>query len=266
MAAADKIKLWGDNAKGKLKFTELIAYPAPKTNNTGTAVIICPGGSYCYLGMKGEGYQVAKWLNRSGINAFVLRYRIGMMDCHHPDMIQDVLQAILYVREHADDYGVDKHKTGVMGFSAGGHLAGSAAIYFDSPLLPEHNPARSLRPDFAAMIYPVVTMSDPYAHHRSRWGLLGSRKKEEAMRDSMSLEKHVRKDMPPVFIVACKDDEVVDYHNSLLLYDAMQRQALPCELHLFDKGGHGFGASDDKAGKEASAWKSAFLNWLQLIR
>jgi acetyl esterase/lipase len=264
--SSQTIRLWGDKPQSaSMKFSKLLINPA-SNNNTGIAVIICPGGSYCYLGMKTEGHMVAQWLNKHGINAFILRYRIGLWGNHHPAMIQDLQRAILWVREHADEYHVDRNKIGVMGFSAGGHLVGTASIYYSTnymePLIKE--PKYSLRPDFTAMIYPVVTMEDSLAHYKSQYNLLGEFP-SDVMIKSMSLEENVHIGMPPVFLVACKDDKTVKFHNSLNLYKSMKAKNLPCHFLLYNNGGHGFGANDKKAGKEAMHWKDEFLIWLKNI-
>lgn len=265
LSAQTSIHLWGDKpATWRMRFTQLHIRPANPSMNTGIAVIICPGGSYCYLGMKTEGHLVAKWLHEQGINAFILRYRIGLWGNHHPAMIQDMQRAIQWVREHAAEYHVDPHKIGVMGFSAGGHLAGTAAIYYDRNFMePLHiQPRCSLRPDFAAMIYPVVTMEDSLAHYKSQCNLLGDFP-TEAVKREFSLEEQVHEGMPPIFLVACKDDKTVKCRNSINLHRVMEQKGLPCTFFLYDRGGHGFGANDDKAGSIARHWKDEFIKWIK---
>lgn len=262
----EKIKLWGDSPPSRLmRFSELHVYRADSAKNTGVAVIVCPGGSYCYLGMKTEGDGVARWLSAQGINAFVLRYRLGLWGNHHPAMIQDMQQAIVWVRQHAQQYGI--RKVGAMGFSAGGHLVGTAAIYYDRNFMEPLGikPSVSLKPDFVAMVYPVVTMEDSLVHYKSRLNLLGEYPTRELIHE-MSLEQQVHAGMPPVFVVACRNDGTVKYRNSVVFCRAMQRQNLPCEFHLYTKGshgGHGFGADDAKSGSEAMQWKEQFLQWLK---
>ena len=176
----------------------------------------------------------------------------------HPDMINDLQRAIQYVREHTSEYSIDPKRLGVMGFSAGGHLAMMAGIY--KPQVASRN---SL-PDFIAAIYPVVSMSHPDTHKRSRRALLGEhRKNDQAMRDSLSIEKHVTKDCPPVFLVNCKDDPVVKYHNSELLDSALTAQGINHRYIQYRTGGHGFGASDTKGTAECRAWKEEFLKWVK---
>lgn len=239
----------------------------PEHGNNMTAVIVCPGGSYSWLDYRTEGKGVVKWLNANGIAAFVLKYpvqgkfqyvthsRLIFGGHKHPDMINSLQDAIRYVREHASEYNINPNRVGAMGFSAGGHLVMSAAEFFDSP---------EVRPDFVAPIYPVVTMSEKVAHKRSRRALLGEKgKKDRALRDSLSLEKHVPADCPPVFLVNCRDDHVVKYQNSVLLDSALTAMGIKHEYIQYKTGGHGFGASNKKGTPECRQWKSAFLEWLK---
>lgn len=245
-----------------------------------TAVIVCPGGSYFWLDEHDEGVSVAEWLQEEGIAAFVLRYRTGggfnfttgsraIFGGHrHPDMLCDIQRAIQIVRENAEDYGIDPARVGVMGFSAGGHLVMSAGEYFDTNFLSRYGiePEVSLRPDFCCPIYPVVTLSEDCTHKRSRRGLLGEqRMNRQDMRDSLSLEKHVRTDTPPTFLMNCVDDPIVDYRNSELLDEALTKACVPHLYTQYKTGGHGFGANKEKQGPETSAWQELFISWLQRI-
>ncbi len=264
-AFAQTVKLWGENPPArKMKYSELTLYLAPELTNTGVSVIICPGGSYCYLGMKGEGHKVAQWLNTKGINAFVLRYRVGMWGNHYPAMIQDLQRAIQYVREKSTELGLKSDKIGVMGFSAGGHLAGTAGIYYEENFMESLGvqPDVSLRPDFVAMIYPVVSMNDSLAHRKSRRNLLGSAPSKD-MLSKMSLEENVHPGMPPVFLMHCKDDETVDVRNSQAFSAAMQQQQLSCSSHFYARGDHGFGISP-KQNTDAVEWPETFVGWLHV--
>lgn len=230
------------------------------------AVIVCPGGSYSWLDMKTEGREVAQWLQANGISAFVLKYhvqgivpyithsRLLFKGHQYPDALNDLQRAIQYIREHATEYNINPNKLGVMGFSAGGHLA----------LCGARGKGQGARPDFIAAIYPVVSMLHPDTHKRSRRALLGEyRKRNKAMRDSLSIEKHITKDCPPVFIVNCKDDPVVKYHNSELLDSALTAQGISHRYIQYSTGGHGFGASETKGTAESRAWKDEFLNWVK---
>lgn len=246
----------------------------------GTAVIVCPGGSYSWLDYEVEGVEVAHWLQRTGIAAFVLRYRVqGIFEFvthsralfgghQHPDMLEDIQRALQYVRENALRFSVDPNRIGIMGFSAGGHLAMSCAAFHQTDFITRHGIVHnvSLRPDFVVAIYPVVSMSHPDTHKRSRRALLGEwGKHKQVMRDSLSLEKHIPEDCPPVFLVNCKDDPIVKYHNSELLDSALTAKQVPHLYIQYKTGGHGFGASDVLGTEESRLWKSEFVNWLNLL-
>ena len=230
------------------------------------AVIVCPGGSYFWHDMETEGRVVASWLQSQGIAAFVLRYRTAYVPAfmfryryiirgtRYPDAQDDLLETLRHVRSHAEEYGIDSTKVGVMGFSAGGHLVMSSAELF-----PKQD-----WPAFIVPIYPVVTMMEPYVHKRSRRALLGdSRKNNQALRDSLSLERHVPEGCPPVFLVNCKDDPTVDFHNSELLDSALTARNVPHVYLQYQTGGHGFGASDEKGTAECRHWRQAFIKWLK---
>lgn len=235
-----------------------------------TAVIVCPGGSYSWLDWDTEGVGVAQWLQSEGISAFVLKYPVqGVLSFwshyrylfrghQHPDALHALQSAIRQVREHAADYNIDPNRLGVMGFSAGGHLVASAGEFFTGP---------EDRPDFVVPVYPVVTLRDnPWVHKRSRRALLGEYRKRKTMwQDSLSLELHVRADMPPVFLVNCVDDPIVHYHNSEMLDSALTHMDIPHEYHQYKTGGHGFGAREQKASPESIAWKKEFLRWIRKI-
>ena len=234
----------------------------------GIAVIVCPGGSYFWHDMKTEGRDVAMWLNSNGIKAFILnyrtaqtpaflfRYRFLFRGVRYPDAQDDLLAAIKSIKNKADEYQIDTNKIGAIGFSAGGHLVMCAATFFES----------SNKPFFVAPIYPVITMSGPYAHSRSRRALLGeSRMYSSKWRDSLSLERHISTDCPPVFLVNCKDDPVVDYRNSILLDSALTEKRIPHKYLLYSIGGHGFGLAERKGSPECRVWKTEFLEWLKQL-
>ena len=237
------------------------------------AIIVCPGGSYHWLDYGTEGVKVAQWLASEGIDAYVLKYRVAgkfefiakyraiFRGNRHPDMLCDLQRAIQLVREQYDG------PVGAMGFSAGGHLVMSAGEFFRTNFLRRYGiePTVSLRPDFVAPIYPVVTLSDArYVHKRSRLGLLGEWKTgKKHLRDSLSLEKHVQADTPPVFLLNCVDDPIVDYHNSVLLDSALTAARVPHAYIQYATGGHGFGADPSHLNAETSQWQSLFINWLK---
>lgn len=246
-----------------------------------TAIIICPGGSYHWLDMQTEGVEVARWLQANGIAAFVLRYRVAGVAAfithyrlltrghRHPDMLRDVQRALQLVRERAAEWNVDTARVGVMGFSAGGHLAMVSAAFAATNFLAPLGiyPAVSLHPDFVAPLYPVVTLADKrYVHRRSRRGLLGEwGKGSRCMRDSLSLEKHIPTDCPPVFLMNCVDDPVVKYQNAVLLDSALTAHEIPHLYIQYRTGGHGFGASKVKGTAECRGWRTAFLSWLHQL-
>lgn len=266
LVATTTLALRADNiwegTKGH-KSVELTPYLAD--GDSRIAVVVCPGGSYFWHDMEHEGSEVARWLQHNGISAFVLRYRTAgipafvtrfryvLRGIRYPDAQDDLRQAIRYIRQHAERYGIDTTLIGAMGFSAGGHLVMSAAELF----------APCDRPAFVASIYPVVTMTEQCAHRRSRRALLGdSRKGNKALRDSLSLERHVPHDCPPVFLVNCTDDPIVDYHNSVLLDSALTAAGIDHRYIRYKSGGHGFGASPTKGTDECRTWKEEFLRWI----
>jgi len=223
---------------------------------------------------------VAQWLQSNGISAFVLRYRTAGFDAffwhyriifrgkQYPDMITDAQRALQWVREHAEKYQIDPEKVGMMGFSAGGHLVMSAACFNEHDYLETvgiHTEV-SLRPAFVAPIYPVVTMSEDCVHKRSRRALLSEQHQHDpVMCDSLSLERHIPANCPPVFLVNCIDDPVVDYHNSVLLDSALTAHKINHRYVQYHTGGHGFGASDEKGTPECRAWRNEFLNWIKQL-
>ena len=236
------------------------------------SVVVCPGGSYHWLDLDAEGEKVGKWLADNGIAAYVLHYRVAgvpsfithyrllLRGRRHPDMLCDVQRAIQLVRESYDG------PVGVMGFSAGGHLVLSAGEFSGTAFNEDRYGIRSdvpLRPDFIAAVYPVVTLSDErYVHRRSRKGLLGETS-NAVMRDSLSLERHVPPEMPPVFLVNCEDDPIVDWHNSVLMDSALTAAGVPHRYVRYRSGGHGFGADSAKMSAETARWQESFMEWFQ---
>jgi acetyl esterase/lipase len=245
------------------------------------AIIVCPGGSYSWLDRETEGRMVCEWLQSQGIAAFLLEYRVQGIPSfvthyryvfrgrRHPDPLCDLQATLLYVRRHARACGIDPHRIGAMGFSAGGHLVASAAEFFDTDFggIVPGEVGDSLRPDFVVPVYPVVTLSDErYVHARSRRALLGEwGKHRQRMRDSLSLEQHVRPDMPPVFLVNCEDDPIVKYPNSILLDSALTAEGVPHQYIRYRTGGHGFGANPEKGTEECREWRTTFLDWMRAL-
>ena len=277
--AQESISLWEGYDVRYGKQVTLTPYLA-ENNETGLAVIVCPGGSYCWLDEENEGDKVSQWLQQNGITAFTLRYRtIGVpaymwyyrvlfRGKQYPDMITDAQRSLQWVREHAKEYHIDPDKVGMMGFSAGGHLVMSAASFNETNYLKAVgiDTEVSLRPTFVAPIYPVVTMREPYVHKRSRRALLSEKHNhDKVMIDSLSLECHIPTNCPPVFIVNCVDDPVVEYHNSILLDSALTAHQINHRYFQYKTGGHGFGASEEKGTAECRQWKDEFLRWIKEI-
>lgn len=276
--AVDTVKLWDEGRVPHADETTLLCFrPA---NPNGVGVIVCPGGSYYWLDVKGEGFEVARWLNEQGITAYVLLYRTASVEAfiwhyrwiargtRQPDMITDAQRAMHWVYGYADKYGVDRSRIGMMGFSAGGHLVMSSACFHKTRFLDLVGIGTNtpMRPAFVAPIYPVVTMREPYVHKRSRRALLGDDKQwNKVLIDSLSLEFHIPADCPPVFLVNCKDDPVVDYHNSELLDSALTKAGIPHVYHQYEAGKHGFGVSEVYGTPESRQWKWEFLKWLKEI-
>lgn len=266
MAQPKPLHLW-KNVKGmKTQPTLLYEYPAPKDHNTGIAVIICPGGSYSHtMGIATEGFAVAEWLNSQGINAFVLKYRVGSKGYHHPAMIEDAQFAIRYVREHAKEFGINPKRVGTMGFSAGGHLVTMTGAFYAENYVQKYGVPENadLRPNFVVPVYPVVSMQDDIVHKRSRRNLL-TRHYTPEQQSKFSMELSIPKNMPPTLIVTAKDDPVVMYQNSVQLDRSMTKGNIKHKFLLYETGGHGYGMSEELA-PEAGKWKYEFIKWLKEI-
>lgn len=274
----DTVSLWGTQRRHHKADVQLHIYRPD--NPSGTAVIVCPGGSYFWLDEKGEGDDVGAWLCSKGITAFVLFYRtagapefvwhtrIMFRGVRHPDMIEDAQMALKWVRDHSDRFSIASDRTGLLGFSAGGHLVLSCACFHRSSFIGEAGLlcGQDLRPSFVAAVYPVVTMNGPYAHRRSRRGLLGDRGQgKKILRDSLSLEKHIPQDCPPVFVINCKDDPVVDYRNSIILDSALSSGGIEHKYIQYLTGKHGFGVSDHYGSEQSRQWRGEFLQWLDSL-
>ncbi|UGQ44553.1 alpha/beta hydrolase [Massilia endophytica] len=238
----------------------LTVYPAAIDRPSGTAVIICPGGSYEFLSNTREGQQYAQWLSSLGVTAFVLKYRVS--DYGHPAPLQDVLRAIRLVRSQAARYGVAPDRIGIMGSSAGGHLAASASTLFNHPAgrTGGQLDAVSARPDFAILMYPVITMEAPAVHEGSRHALLGA-SPSPALVQLMSVEKQVSPATPPTLLFHSQDDGLVPVDNSIMYFQALTRARVPAEMMIFEHGGHGMGMSTGHG--TATNWPRRAEDWLR---
>ncbi len=246
-------------------------YRAPAGKANGTAVVVCPGGGYGFLADDHEGKQVAEYLNGLGVTAFVLKYRIVTKDRPgplHPAPLEDAQRAIRLVRHKAADYGVSPDRVGIMGFSAGGHLASSAGTHFSKGGLKNDDPVEnhSCRPDFLILAYPVVSMQPGVTHGGSRNNLLGANPDAKLV-EEMSNEKQVTKDTPPTFIFHTSADTAVLPENAVRFYTACKAAGVPCELHIYEKGRHGVGLGRDPrwTGGEPSVatWPDRLTDWLR---
>lgn len=246
----------GETAKDIPSLT--VYRPEPGTAN-GCAIVVCPGGGYGGLATDHEGRQIGHWLSSLGITAFELHYRLAPY--RHPVPLIDVQRAIRTVRAKADDYGIEANQVGIMGFSAGGHLASTAATHFnDVPVEPADAVDRqSARPDFAILCYPVITFQDGTTHGGSKKNLLGPEPDPELVR-SLSNENAVTERTPPVFLFHTAEDTAVPPENSVLFFTACRKAGVPVEMHIFEHGRHGVGlAQDDPV---LSAWPKLCERWL----
>lgn len=235
----------------------------PKNPN-GTAIIICPGGGYTRLAIDHEGVEVAKALNEYGITAFVLKYRLpndSIMVDKTTGPLQDAQQAIRMVRKQAKTWGLNPAKIGIMGFSAGGHLASTAATHFNTLADASLKDTASVRPDFAILIYPVISFNDSFAHMGSKINLIGKNASQQ-LSNEFSNELQVTKNSPPAFLVHAGDDGTVPVENSIRYYQACIKNKVPAEMHLYPHGGHGFGmhnkTTDDK-------WFDRLITWMKMF-
>jgi len=264
--AEETLELWPGGAPGALGQEEhdvpkLRVYLPPPERSTGCGVVICPGGGYGILATDHEGVQVAKWLNSMGVASFVLRYRHAP-HYRHPSPLQDAQRAIRFVRAKADDFGVDKQRIGIMGFSAGGHLASTAATHFDAGQINAADPIDrvSCRPDFAILGYPVISLMAEFTHAGSRRNLLGEAPTAELM-ELLSNERQVTSETPSTFIFHTAEDPGVPVEHALAFYQALRKAQVPAELHIYQYGPHGVGlaAGDPVAG----TWKERLGDWLK---
>ncbi len=244
---------------------DLYFYPAPAEKATGTAVVICPGGGYSGLAIRHEGLQVAQWFNSVGITAFVLTYRQpddAIMENKSIGPLQDGQRAIRLVRRHAKEWGINPEKVGIMGFSAGGHVASTISTHYNEKVYDAID-STSARPDFSLFIYPVISMDSTITHSGSRVNLLGSSPTPEQVMH-FSNELQVNEQTPPAFVVHSLDDDVVPVQNSIKYALAMKKHHVACELHIYESGGHGYGMAP--GGSTQSMWPEVCLKWLDANR
>lgn len=269
--AAEPFPLWPQGAPGALgkepaDVPTLTPYLAPKEKATGAAVIVCPGGGYGRLADH-EGRPVAEWLNTVGVTAFVLKYRLGPR-YKHPSMLQDAARAIRMVRARAAEWGLNPERVGILGFSAGGHLAATAGTHFDVGQPDATDPIErvSSRPSLMLLIYPVITMREQ-THAGSKRNLLGENPTPELVA-LLSNEEQVTKETPPAFVVHTVNDAGVPVENSLMFVSALRRAGIPFELHLYERGPHGFGLGTARGDRPAdpilSTWPAHAADWLRL--
>lgn len=252
---------------GKVQSTSLVTTPTlttffpAVTKPNQTAVIILPGGGYQHLAIDKEGTKVAEWFNSLGIPAFVLKYRLPsdlIMKNKNVGPLQDAQEAVRYVRQNAAKWNIDPNKIGILGFSAGGHLAATLSTHYDDKVY-ESDYKVSARPDFSLLIYPVISMQNDITHKGSQINLLGNNPSEDLI-NSFSNEKRVTTQTPPAFLIHATDDTVVIPENSINYYLALKKNGVTAELHLYEKGGHGFGLGVNDTSKN---WTRECQEWLK---
>lgn len=262
----ETILLWPDGAPGATGEEEkdkpkLIVYLPEKAKANGAAVVICPGGGYGGLAMDHEGHQIGEWLNSFGVAAFICDYRHRGKGYGHPAPIQDAQRAIRTVRHHAEKFGVDPARVGILGFSAGGHLASTAATHYDDGTEDSEDPIerQGCRPDFAVLCYAVIAFDEPYTHRGSQRNLLGNDADPELVK-SLSNEKQVTSDTPPTFLWSTADDRAVPSHNSIFFYLALREAGVAAEMHIYETGRHGLGLA--KSIPSVSSWPKRCEEWM----
>ena len=264
MNAAEPLRLpiWGEQAPmgdGKFeqaKVTITVHLPDP-SKATGMAVVICPGGGYGGKVLEGEGHGIARWLNRNGIAGVVLDYRLPQGNYHRP--VMDAQRAIRFVRSHAKEWNLKSDRIGIIGFSAGGHLASTVGTHFDAgdPKSADKVEQQSSRPDFMVLVYPVISLGRQ-GHGGSRNNLLGPSPSADLVK-LYSNEKQVTKETPPTFLTHAKTDAVVSVENSRMFYEALKAHGVKAELLEFPEGNHGY---NGYKGKEWDAWQQRCVEWL----
>ncbi len=260
------IPLWPDGAPGALGVASndiptLTPYLPDPASATGAAMVICPGGGYVHLAPH-EGNDYALWLNQHGVAGFVLRYRLGPA-YHHPAMLQDAARALRLVRARAADWKIDTHRVGIMGSSAGGHLASTLLTHFDSGNTNAEDliERQSSRPDLGILCYAVITLGQ-YTHHGSKDTLLGPNPSSD-LAQLLSNELQVTPNTPPCFIWTTFEDKTVPMENSMLFASALRKNNVPFALHIYQNGGHGMGLADKPPFDHPHPWAADCLFWLK---
>lgn len=264
-APPETVPLWPNGAPGALGSTDddqpTLTIFRTTAHRSNTAVVIAPGGGYSHLAMNNEGWQVAEWLNAMGVQAFVLKYRLGPR-YHHPIELGDAQRAIRLVRSRAAEFGVSPDRIGMMGFSAGGHLTATAGTLYDdgNPGAPDPIDRLTSRPDFLILGYPVISFDPAIAHAGSVRMLVGDNP-DQKLRDELSPELHVDAKTPPTFLFSTTADTTVPVENSVRFYLALKKAKVPAEMHIFENGAHGGGLwlSDPNL----SLWPQLLANWMR---
>lgn len=261
------IPLWPNAAPGALGTNDvdiptITPYLADATNATGAAMLICPGGGYAHLAPH-EGNDYALWLNQHGVTCFVLKSRLGSSGYHYPVEFEDVTRAMRWVRAHADDYKIDSHRIGVMGSSAGGHLASTLLTHFDAGDAKSADviEQQSSRPDIGILCYAVITMGQ-FTHGGSRENLLGKDPSPELV-ELLSNEKQVTPQTPPCFLWTTFADKTVPMENTMMFAEALRKNKVPFALHIYEKGPHGMGLKDKPPFAHPHPWAADCLFWLK---
>jgi acetyl esterase/lipase len=246
---------------------DMAVFLPSKKNATGEAVVICPGGGYRILAYDWEGSDIARWLNSKGIAAFVLKYRLPGSRSNivpHKSPLMDAQRAMRMVRSSAEQWNVDPGRIGVMGFSAGGHLASTLSTHFDAgdPSSPDPVERVSCRPDFSVLVYPVISFNSTFTHSGSRQALLGDDPPGELV-EYYSNETQVTPETPPAILIHSGDDTSVPVENSIRYFEALRANRIPAELHIYPYGGHGFSLAIGKG--HLSTWPDRVIEWISYL-